>query len=78
VSDSLKAVEAFFDVAEKFLEERKYMAGNEFTLVDLYYIPLVKRLFVCGFGDAVTGRKNVGEWWERVSGRPAVKEVMSG
>ncbi|CAG7562654.1 unnamed protein product [Fusarium equiseti] len=78
VSDSLKAVEAFFDVAEKFLGERKYMAGNEFTLVDSYYIPLVKRLFVCGFGDAVTGRKNVGEWWERVSGRPAVKEVMSG
>ncbi|RBR24716.1 uncharacterized protein FIESC28_02489 [Fusarium coffeatum] len=78
VSDSLKAVEAFFDVAEKMLGGRKYMAGDEFTLVDLYYVPLVKRLFVCGFGDVVTERKNVGEWWERVSGRPAVKEVIDG
>ena len=76
VSDSLKAVEAFFDVVERFLGERKYMAGNEFTLVDLYYVPLVKRLFICGFGDVFTERKNVGEWWKRVSERPAVKEVM--
>ncbi|KAJ4114766.1 hypothetical protein NW768_011320 [Fusarium equiseti] len=78
VADSLKAVEAFFDVAETMLGEKKYMAGDEFTLVDLYYVPLVKRLFICGFGDVVTERKNVREWWERVSGRPAVKEVMEG
>ncbi|CAF3518256.1 unnamed protein product [Fusarium graminearum] len=77
VKDAVKAVEAFFDVAEKFLSEREYMAGNEFTLVDIYYVPLVQRLFVCGFGNAITERPAVSAWWERISTRPAVQKTMA-
>lgn len=77
VTDSVKAVEAFFDVAEKFLTDREYMAGSEFTLVDIYYVPLVQRLFACGFGNVITARPAVSAWWERISTRPAVQKTMA-
>jgi glutathione S-transferase len=76
VSDALKAVESYFDVAEKLLQEREYMAGNEFTLVDIAYIPTIQRLFAVGHGDLVTGRKAVNAWWERCMNRPAIKKVV--
>lgn len=46
VSDALRSVEKFFDVAEGLLQDKDYMAGKDFTLVDVYYIPLIQRLFV--------------------------------
>jgi glutathione S-transferase len=41
VSDALQSVEMFFDVAERLLHHKDYMAGNDFTLIDIYYIPLI-------------------------------------
>ena len=79
VAEALKAVEKYFDVAERLLAEREdgYMAGDEFSLVDIYYIPLVQRLFVCGYGDMITSRKAVGAWWERCINRPAIQKVLA-
>lgn len=45
-SNALRSVETFFDIAERLLQGKSYMAGNDFTLVDIYYIPLIQRLFV--------------------------------
>lgn len=77
VADALKSVEAYFDVAERLLGNENYMAGNEFTLVDIYYIPLVQRLFICGYGDVITSRKAVSAWWDRIVGRPAIQKIMA-
>lgn len=77
VTDALKSVEAYFDVAERLLGNKNYMAGNEFTLVDIYYIPLVQRLFICGYGDVITSRKAVSAWWNRVVSRPAIQKIMA-
>lgn len=77
VSDALKSVEAYFDVAERLLQQRDYMAGNDFTLVDIYYIPLIQRLFVCGYGDVIVSRKAVNAWWERCMNRPAIKKLVA-
>ncbi|KAG5663575.1 hypothetical protein KAF25_001511 [Fusarium avenaceum] len=76
VADALKSVEAYFDVAERLLGSKNYMAGNEFTLVDIYYIPLVQRLFICGYGDVITSRKAVSAWWNRIVSRPAIQKIM--
>jgi glutathione S-transferase len=76
VAEAVKAAEAYFDVAERLLGEREYMAGKEFTLVDIYYVPLVQRLFASGCGEMITGRENVRAWWERVSQRPAIKGLL--
>ena len=78
VSDALRSLEAFFDVAEeRLLRDRDYMAGNEFSLVDIYYIPLMQRLFACGYGDVVVRRKAVRAWWERCVNRPAIQGMLA-
>ncbi|KAK8116463.1 Glutathione S-transferase [Apiospora kogelbergensis] len=77
VESALKSVEAFFDVAEGVLKQRDYMAGKDFTLIDIYYIPLVQRLFACGYGDLIVNRKAVAAWWDRVSGRPAIQKLLT-
>lgn len=76
VADALRAVENFFDVAEGLLQRSDYMAGGEFSLVDIYYIPLIQRLFACGFGDVVRSRRAVSAWWDRCVERPAIRKMV--
>lgn len=77
VSDALRSVEMFFDVAEGLLQHKDYMAGNNFTLVDIYYIPLIQRLFACGFGDVIVSREAVSAWWNRCVSRPAIQKMLA-
>jgi glutathione S-transferase len=77
VSDALRLVEMFFDVAERLLQHKDYMAGKEFTLTDIYYIPLVQRLFACGYGDIILSRKAVSAWWNRCMNRPAIQKLLA-
>ena len=78
VSNALRSVEVFFDIAEqRLLQHNDYMAGKDFSLVDIYYIPLIQRLFACGYGDVIVSRKVVNAWWERVVNRPAIKMMLA-
>jgi len=77
VSNALRSVEMFFDVAERLLRHRDYMAGNDFTLVDIYYIPLIQRLVACGYGDVIVGREAVSAWWDRCVNRPAIQRMLA-
>ncbi|KAH8898003.1 glutathione S-transferase domain-containing protein [Thozetella sp. PMI_491] len=77
VSNALRSVEMFFDVAERLLQDGDYMAGKNFTLADIYYIPLIQRLFACGYGDIILGRKAVTAWWDRCINRPAIQKMLA-
>lgn len=77
VSDALRSVEAFFNIAQGLLQQHAYMAGNEFTLVDIYYIPLIQRLFACGYGDVISSRVAVSAWWNRCVNRPAIQALLA-
>jgi glutathione S-transferase len=77
VSDALQSVEMFFDVAERLLHHKDYMAGNNFTLIDIYYIPLIQRLFACGYGDIIVSREAVSAWWDRCVNRPAKQRILA-
>ncbi|KAI9147491.1 Acyl-CoA dehydrogenase family member-like protein [Paramyrothecium foliicola] len=77
VSDALQLVENFFEATESLLQHRDYMAGKDFTLVDIYYIPLIQRLFSCGYGDFVLSRKAVSAWWNRCINRPAIQQILA-
>jgi glutathione S-transferase len=63
------------DIFEKILGKQKYMAGDEFSLVDLFYLPYTAKLFEIGHGDFLTSRPNVSAWWDRVSNRESWKKV---
>jgi glutathione S-transferase len=77
IASSLQSLEAFFAVADRQLQSRDYMAGDEFTLVDIYYIPLIERLFVCGYKDVVVSHEAVAAWWNRCVERPAIKKHLA-
>jgi glutathione S-transferase len=77
VSDALRSVEMFFDVAERLLRHKFYMAGNQFTLADIYYIPLIQRVFACGYGDVIESREAVSAWWDRCMNRPAIQRMLA-
>ena len=77
VLDALRSVEMFFDVVEPLLREKDYMAGNDFTLVDVYYIPLIQRLFACGYGDVIVTRDAVSAWWDRCTNRPGIQGMLA-
>ncbi|KAF7547648.1 hypothetical protein G7Z17_g7584 [Cylindrodendrum hubeiense] len=77
VSDALRSVEMFFDVAERLLQHKDYMAGKDFTLADIYYIPLIQRLFACGYGDVIATREAVSAWWDRCINRPAIQKMLA-
>ncbi|KAJ3957194.1 hypothetical protein N0V92_006226 [Colletotrichum tropicale] len=77
VSGATRSLETFFDVAECALQHGDYMAGKNFTLVDIYYVPLIQRLLVCGYEDLILSRKAVGAWWNRIVNRPAIQQVLA-
>lgn len=77
VSEALSSVEVFFDIAERLLQHKDYMAGSNFTLMDIYYIPLIQRLFACGYGDVILSRKAVSAWWGRCMRRPAIQNMLA-
>lgn len=77
VSDALRSVDTFFDITERLLQQKDYMAGNDFTLTDIYYIPLIRRLFACGYGDIIVRRKAVNAWWDRCMNRPAIQKFLA-
>jgi glutathione S-transferase len=77
VADALQALETSFDAAENLLQKRSYMAGESFTLVDIYYIPTIQRLFAVGYGELITSRKAVNAWYDRCISRPAIQKVLA-
>jgi len=77
VSNALSALKLFFDVAERLLQHNNYMAGKDFTLVDIYYIPLIRRLFACGYGDVILSRRAVSAWWDLCMNRPAIEKMIA-
>lgn len=76
VLDALRSVRSFFDIADRLLRDKTYMAGNNFTLVDIYYIPLIQRLLACGYGEIIASREAVNAWYKRCVGRPAIQRVL--
>ncbi|KAK3674370.1 hypothetical protein LTR78_005839 [Recurvomyces mirabilis] len=77
VAEAVKSLESYFDVAERLLQQSDYMAGKDFTLIDIYYIPLIQRLFACGYGDLVSSRSHLNAWRERCMSRPAIQRLLS-
>ncbi|KAJ7641846.1 glutathione S-transferase [Roridomyces roridus] len=63
---------AKLDVYEVILSKTKYLAGDEFTLADLFHLMAAPRLAEGGV-DIMTAstRPNVARWWNDVITRPA-------
>jgi len=63
------------DVFDQILGKQKYMGGDEFSLIDIFYLPHTQKLFVIGEGAFIESRPNLKAWWERVSTRDSWKKA---
>ncbi|THH05558.1 hypothetical protein EW145_g4701 [Phellinidium pouzarii] len=63
---------------ERILSKRKYLAGDDITLADLFHLPygtmVAEQLGI----DALTSKPNVARWWTDISSRPSWMSVKSG
>ncbi|XP_022144162.1 glutathione S-transferase-like [Momordica charantia] len=65
------------DVYERRLGERRFLAGDEFSLADLCHLPNAHYLAnVADTAELFTSRKNVERWWKEISGRDSWKKVV--
>ncbi|KIX06280.1 uncharacterized protein Z518_04255 [Rhinocladiella mackenziei CBS 650.93] len=62
------------DVLDKTLSKMPYMGGDEYSLVDISYMPSMYIVTRCV--DVFGGRPNLQRWWETVSAREAWKKVV--
>lgn len=68
-------IQAPLDTIDCWLADHPYLAGEAFTIADIHWMPYLDYLVQIGHAAAVTGRSNVRSWWERVSARPAWRQV---
>lgn len=62
-------------IFDKILGAQKYMGGNEFSLIDIFYLPYTEKLYEIGDGNFIDEHPNVKAWWERVSTRDSWSKV---
>ncbi|GER24745.1 glutathione S-transferase [Striga asiatica] len=63
------------DVYEKRLTESKYLAGEDFTLVDLHHVPIINYLMNTKVKALFEARPNVNAWCSELLSRPASQKV---
>lgn len=64
-----------FDVAERDLATREYLAGSAFSLADIVWAPYMHYLGAAGESALIKDRPHVDAWWKRVSGRSSWAKV---
>ena len=66
-----------FDVLDRALAGRTWLAGDALSLADISLAPYVGSLPMLGAAHTTTGRPHLAAWWERVSARPSWRAVMA-
>jgi glutathione S-transferase len=64
-------------VYEERLSKCKYLAGENYSLADLQYIPSLVYFMKTTKANAVTSRPHVSAWWNDISSRPATVRVSA-
>lgn len=65
------------DEVETQLNETAYLAGEEFTMADVMFIPLLGRLALLNLEEEhIRNRPNIAEYWILVQQRPSYKKVI--
>jgi glutathione S-transferase len=47
------------DIFDTLLATQKYMGGDDFSLIDIFYMPYTEKLFEADEGELITSRPNV-------------------
>ncbi|KAF8333881.1 glutathione S-transferase [Amanita rubescens] len=78
VTKHITALGGRLDVYEKILSKQKYIAGDEFSLADLFHLPYGVKVYQGGHGDLIESRPNVKRWFNEIRNRDSWKAVEDG
>ncbi|ONK67146.1 uncharacterized protein A4U43_C06F16450 [Asparagus officinalis] len=77
IRDAERKLKKVLDVYDHRLSESRFLAGEEFSLADLSHLPNAQYLLnSTDRSHLFTSKKNVGRWWEEISGRASWKKVL--
>lgn len=63
---------------EKRLTGRDYLAGlagGQFSLAEISFMPYIEYLFMCGEGGLISEQPNTAAWWTRISERDSWQKI---
>lgn len=70
-------LERILDEAESKLGETTYLVGDEFSLADIMFIPILSRLVLLNLEEKyINTRPNMAEYWNMVQQRHSYKKVI--
>jgi len=78
VKKHLTALGGRLDVYDKILSKQKYIAGDEFSLADIFHLPYGVKLYQAGHGDMIDSRPNVKRWFSEIRARDSWQAVEGG
>ncbi|MEU7634234.1 glutathione S-transferase N-terminal domain-containing protein [Nocardia sp. NPDC049220] len=64
-----------FDVADATLARQEFLAGPEFSLAEVTWLPYLQYLVASNGADLIDERPNLARWWREISGRPTWRRV---
>ena len=65
-------------VLNKRLGESKYLAGEDFTVADISYMPYTGYLLnLSRYSNVLNKYENVARWWKDISSRPTWQKVLT-
>jgi glutathione S-transferase len=70
-----KQVDLALDVMERELAEQPFLAGAQFSLGDICFMPYLEYVQASPLKENIAKRGKVADWWSRISGRPSWKKV---
>ncbi|PSN69637.1 putative glutathione-S-transferase theta, GST [Corynespora cassiicola Philippines] len=75
VAANRKILSDKFVAFDRILGKQAYMGGDGYSLIDVFYMPVVGALFGLGEAELITKHPNVKAWWDRVSAREAFQKA---
>ncbi|KAJ7117233.1 glutathione S-transferase [Mycena crocata] len=75
---SVAQLSAKLDVYETILAKQKFIAGDEFTLADLFHLSFGALVGPAGCDLLTTKGPNVARWWADITSRPSLARFAGG
>ena len=76
VAELKSTLSAKLDVIDGILAKQQYMGGTNFSLIDIFYIPLTQRILASRDDHLIKDRSHLKAWWEKMMERESWKELI--
>lgn len=76
VDANLSTLRTTLDYYDRLLESQRYLAGDNFSLIDLYAMPWFGKFEMVGLTAELVQRKRLAAWWQQVTSRSSWKNVQ--